>query len=121
MTTERPRAKRSPKRASRFASRDLLANPLPVMATSLAAFLAVFALLTSRIVSGHDPALARPTATVTGAGANGSPTLRTTASGRVVAAGPAAGGGAAVPANAPTPPLTTAASGAGAIGGGEDG
>ena len=113
-TASRPRA------GGRFAARDVLANPLSVIAATLAAFLCVFALLTSRVVSGQDPALARPTAAL-GAGQRPSTgaALRTTASGRVIAAAPAATGR---PGSSPAPvgTLTTAASG-GATLGGDDG
>ncbi len=124
MTTE----PRSPKRradSGRFAARDVLANPLSVIAGTLAAFLCVFALLTSRAVSGQDPALARPAA-AQGAGQRSSTgaALRTTASGRVIAT-PTAAPGQVGAGPAPAPALTTAASGGatrpGATREGEDG
>ena len=73
-----------------------LGSPFSVLSAALAIFLVVLALLTARVSSGHDPALAASAAGVAQVSRGAHATLRTTASGRVLSGPPGAGGAEAV-------------------------
>lgn len=110
MTTERAQRPDRNRRRSRLSERSALLNPLPVIGTALATFLAIFALLVGRVVTGNDPAahwasVASVISTRNGAGT----TLRTTASGAVIPAAASAGTGTS--AAGTTVPIATRTSG----------
>jgi hypothetical protein len=91
-----------------------LRSPVGVLAVALATFLVVLALLTARVSSGHDPALAGSTASVVQVSRGGHSTLRTTASGRVLSGPPGATGAEGVtPAEGPLVTRSSPAAGAG--------
>jgi len=78
-----------------------LRNPLSVIVATAASFLVILALLTARVVQGIDPALRANASSAVVVSQHGHTVLRTTASGRVLAAGtqaPGAEGGQAQPA-----------------------
>jgi hypothetical protein len=69
-------------------------NPLPVIGAALGTFLATFALLVGRVVTGTDPAAHLVSAATLSSTRNGSGTpLRTTASGAVIPVAASAGTG----------------------------
>ncbi len=114
MTTEPAQRPDRSRRRSRLSERSALLNPLPVIGTALATFLAIFAVLVGRVVTGTDPAAHWANVAAVSSTRNGSgTTLRTTASGAVipVATNAAAGTsstGAAVP-------ISTRTSGGGGV------
>jgi len=110
MTTEQAQRPGRKRRPSRLSEQSALLNPLPVIGTAVATFLAIFALLVGRVVTGNDPAahwasVASVSSTRNGAGA----TLRTTASGAVIPAAGSAGAGTS--AAGTTVPIATRTSG----------
>lgn len=86
-------------------------SPLAVASTALAIFLAVLALLTARVSTGHDPALGANTASVVHVSHGGHTSVRTTASGRVIAGSPGEGAGTAAASSSPAGALVTRSSG----------
>ena len=95
-----------------------LRGSLSVIAAAAASFLVILALLTARVVRGTDPALRASASSAVVVSGRGHTVLRTTASGRVLAAAtqaPSAGAGRLQPAT-----LVTRASGLLAGEGGRD-
>ncbi len=86
-------------------------SPLAVATTALAIFLAVLALLTARVSTGHDPALGASTASVVQVSRGGHASVRTTASGRVIGGSPGEGAGTAAASSSPAGALVTRSSG----------
>jgi hypothetical protein len=86
-------------------------SPLAVASAALAIFLAVLALLTARVSTGHDPALGASTASVVHVSRGGHATVRTTASGRVIGGSSGEGAGAGVASSSPAGALVTRSSG----------
>lgn len=114
MTTERSQQLERNRRRSRLSEQSTLLNPLPVIATALAAFLAIFALLVGRVATGNDPAAHWASVASVSSMRNGSGiTLRTTASGAVIPA--AASAVARTSAAGTTVPMATRTSGAGGV------
>jgi hypothetical protein len=112
MTTERPPRFERNRRRLRLSERSALLNPLPAIGTALATFLAIFALLVGRVVTGSDPAahwtsVASVSSVRNGAGA----ALRTTASGALIPTAASAGTGRS--AAGATVPIATRTSGGG--------
>ena len=108
MTTPTGPTVRHPRR-SRLRERNPLGNPLAVIGTALATFLALLAMMTARLVSGRDPAL-RSVATTSSTGARSATELRTRTSG-TVAGGSAQGAAAGQHRPGPAAPITTRTSG----------
>ncbi len=98
---------------------ELLRNPLAVIAPAVATFLAVFVLLVARAATRHDPTLGPSVSSSAQASSGGHPVLRTTASGRVIAA--AGTGATAAPSPRQPAAIVTRASGALATGRENDG
>lgn len=71
--------------AAKTTERPLWRSPLPVLAAALACFLVVLALLTARVLSGHDPALGAIASRAVVVSRSGHRVVRTTASGRAIA------------------------------------
>lgn len=114
MTTERAQRPNRNRRRSRVSKQSPLLNPLPVIGTALATFLAIFALLVGRVVTGNDPAAHWASVATVSSTRNGSgTTLRTTASGAVIPA--AASTSAETSAAGTTVPIATRASGGGGV------
>jgi len=114
MTTERARRPDGKRRRSRLSEQSPLLNPLPVLGTALAAFLAIFALLVVRVVAGNDPAAHWASVASVSSARNGPATnLRTTASGAVIPAVASAGAGTS--AAGTIAPIATRTSGAGGV------
>jgi len=114
MTTERAQRPNRNRRRSRLSEQSALLNPLPVIGTALATFLAIFALLVGRVATGNDPAAHWASVASVSSTRNGSgTTLRTTASGAVIPA--AAGAGAGTSAASTTMPIATRTSGGGGV------
>ena len=110
MTTERAQRPRPKRRRSRLSEQSALLNPLPVIGTAVATFLAIFALLAGRVVTGNDPAAHwAPVASVSSTRGGSGTAQRTTASGAVIPA--AASTGAATSAAGTTVPIATRTSG----------
>jgi hypothetical protein len=93
-------------------------SALGVISAALATFLVVLAVLTARISTGHDPALAGSSAALAQALRGARATVRTSASGRVL--GGQSGLPAGETAQAPASPLVTRSSGAPGTSGGAD-
>jgi hypothetical protein len=114
MTTERAQRPGRTRRRSRLSERSALLNPLPVIGTALATFLAIFAVLVGRVVTGTDPAAHWASVAALGSTRNGSGApLRTTASGAVIPAAASAGAGASSAGTAV--PISTRTSGGGGV------
>ena len=94
-------------------------SPLAVASASLAVFLAVLALLTARVSTGHDPALGASTASVVQVSHGGHATVHTTASGRVVGGSPGEGARSTAAGSSAAGALVTRSSGI-PVGGGHD-
>ncbi len=110
--TERVQQPDRKRRRSRVSERSALLNPLPVIGTAVATFLAIFALLVGRVVTGNDPAAHWASVAALSSTRNGSgKTLRTTASGAVIPA--AASTGAGTSPTGATAPISTRTSGGG--------
>jgi hypothetical protein len=94
MTTEPTQRPGRSRRRSRLSEHSALLNPLPVIGTALATFLAIFAVLVGRVVTGTDPAAHWANVAAVSSTRNGSgTTLRTTASGTAIPAATTAGAG----------------------------
>ncbi|HWJ50279.1 MAG TPA: hypothetical protein VNR42_04615 [Solirubrobacteraceae bacterium] len=114
MTTELAQRPDRNRRRSRLSERSALLNPLPVIGTAVATFLAIFALLVGRVVTGADPAAHWATVAAVSSTRNGSGTpLRTTASGAVIPAAASAGAGTSSAGTAV--PIATRTSGGGGV------
>ncbi len=114
MTTESTQLPGRKRRRSRLSERSALLNPLPVIGTALATFLAIFAVLVGRVVTGTDPVAHWANVAAVSSTRNGSgTTLRTTASGAVIPAATNAAAGTSSAATA-VPISTRTSGGAGA-------
>ena len=110
MTTDLARRPERKRRRSRLSEQSPLLNPLPVIGTALATFLAIFALLVGRVVTGKDPAAQWASVAGVSASRHGSAAkLRTTASGAVIPAVASTGVGANAPGT--VAPIATRTSG----------
>lgn len=114
MTAELTQRSGRKRRRSRLSEQSPLLNPLPVIGTALATFLAIFALLVGRVATGTDPAAHWASVAAVSASRYGSATkLRTTASGAVIPAVAATGAGPSAAGTAA--PIATRTSGAGGV------